>query len=139
LLPEESPRAIALDLAIHRKLVKAPADASDRAARHSDRLRTRNEPDFVLSRASVGATMPHGERARNPVALLELGSLGGAPAVVRRAANDLLSMGKHAIPKERNDEVLAVSAALAVSPPPNRPIRGWSDPETYPPQPPKPR
>ena len=139
LLPQQSPRAIALDLAIHRKLVKAPADASDRAARHIDRLRTRNEPDFVLSRASVGATMPHGERARNPVALLELGSLGGAPAVVRRAANDLLAMGKHAIPKERNDELLAVSAALAVSPPPNRPIPGWSDPETYPPKPPQTR
>ena len=139
LLPQQSPRATALDLAIHRKLVKAPADASDRAARHIDRLRTRNEPDFVLSRASVGASMPHGERARNPVALLELGSLGGTPAVVRRAANDLLSMGKHAIPKERNDEVLAVSAALAISPPPNRPNPGWSDPETYPPQPPKPR
>jgi hypothetical protein len=139
LLPEQSPRATALDLAIHCLLVQAPEDACARAARHLDRLRTRTEPDFVLFRASDGVQMRHSERARNPAALLELGSLGGAPAVVRRAANDLLAMGKHAIPNERTAELAAVSAALAIAPPALRPNPGWSDPETYPPQPPKPR
>jgi len=136
LLPEQSLHATAIDLAIHRKLVKAPSDASDRAARHMEQLRTRNEADFVLFRASDGVSMRHGDRPRNPVALLELGSLGGAPAAVRRAAADLLSMGKHGIPKERNDELTSVSAAIAIGPARSQPVPR-SDPDTYPPKPPQ--
>lgn len=136
LLPEQSPHATALDLSIYRKLVKAPSDASDRAARHMEQLRNRNEPDFVLFRASDGVSMRHGDRPRNPVALLELGSLGGAPAAVRRAAADLLSMGKHGIPKERNDELSSVSAAIAIGPARSHPVPR-SDPDTYPSKPPQ--
>ncbi|MCX6875184.1 MAG: hypothetical protein NTW21_15450 [Verrucomicrobia bacterium] len=136
LLPVQCPQAIPLDLAIHRKLVNAPPDASDRAAKHIDALlATRNEPDFVLFRASAGVSMRHGERPRNPAALLELGSLGGAPVSVRRAAADLLSGGQAGFPKERISELQAAGAALGIGTSLSRPGLRWTNPDVIPPGP----
>lgn len=143
LLPLESPQAIALDLAIHRRLVKAPPEAGDRSAKHIDGLlATRKEPDFVLYRASDGVAMRHGDRPRNSDSLLELSLLSGAPPTVRRAAADLLSMGESYFPKERISELQAVKIALDVGVPrphsvlrravqdalPRKEMEDWRDP-----------
>lgn len=135
-LPAQCPQAFALDLAIHRKLVKASPDACDRAAKHIDTLlATRNEPDFVLFRASEGIAMRHGERPRNPAALLDLGSLGEAPLPVRRAAADLLSVGQSWFPKERITELQAVSTALTIGTSRSRARQRWTNPDAIPPRP----
>ncbi len=123
-LPANDKLAVAYDIAITEGIVVAPGPASaERAEDHvGAMLRSRNDPDFVLFRATRGISLKHGKPPADPAAIEELAKLRKAPAPIRRAAADLaLKAGGERMKK------LLVTLNSKGSPPP----RGWA----YPPGP----
>jgi len=90
-LPATSKPAVAYDIAITTGMLKSPDPAaSARAYSHvAAMLKTRDDPDFVLFRATKGISLKHGKPPTDPAAIEELAKLRNAPAPIRRAAADL--------------------------------------------------
>jgi hypothetical protein len=126
LLPADSPHAVAFDIAHAFPVVYAPPEARELAAeRCKGVLATRNEPEFVLFRASAGASLIHCQPAENPEALFELRALVNAPVPIRRAAGDVLGMGGHGVPESRREEYKALLEQLFAGIPRRLPTTRW--------------